>query len=417
MPTATWFQVCWGSTGLRGCFRCVVFLRVVLPVEERLRVPLEEVPVLRLVPVDADFFFVVDFLVDEVDFFVAANVVSHLLSLLSYHKTGKNATETVAFFRRGLYSIRDRAFAGKIHGFPPASQKIFFLLSGIVHTFVIAACYTYLSGKELCPLNIAIILSYDGTAYHGWQTQRNASSVQQTVTEGISELLGQPVTVSGVGRTDAGVHARRYVANFHGDCTIPMDRLPLAINAHLPMDIAVSGAAVVPDSFDARFSCTRKEYTYLICPGRIRDPFAISRSYFYPYPLDVAAMQQAAQYFIGRQDFAAVRSMGTPVKSTVREIFTCSVDTLGSYVRIRVSADGFLYNMVRAISGTLLYAGQGKFPPEHIRRILDSCDREQAGPTLPPQGLYMSRLWYEDTPELDPFRLSEEWNGSGGLLS
>ena len=128
-------------------------------------------------------------------------------------------------------------------------------------------------------------------------------------------------------------------------------------------------------------------------------------------------MQQAAQYFIGRQDFAAVRSMGTPVKSTVREIFTCSVDTLGSYVRIRVSADGFLYNMVRAISGTLLYAGQGKFPPEHIRRILDSCDREQAGPTLPPQGLYMSRLWYEDTPELDPFRLSEEWNGSGGLLS
>ncbi|MDO4286714.1 MAG: tRNA pseudouridine(38-40) synthase TruA [Eubacteriales bacterium] len=265
-------------------------------------------------------------------------------------------------------------------------------------------------------MNIAMILSYDGTAYHGWQTQRNAVTVQQTVTEGITALLGQKVSVSGVGRTDAGVHARRYVANFHANCTIPMDRLPLAVNAHLPMDIAVSGAAVVPDSFDARFCCTRKEYTYLICPGKIRDPFAVSRSYFYPYPLDVAAMQQAAQHFIGRQDFAAVRSTGTPVKSTVREIFTCNVDTVGSYVRIRVSADGFLYNMVRAISGTLLYAGQGKFPPEAVRRILDSCDREQAGPTLPPQGLYMSRLWYDDTPELDAFQLSREWNVSGGLL-
>lgn len=265
-------------------------------------------------------------------------------------------------------------------------------------------------------MNIALILSYDGTAYHGWQTQKNAITIQQTVTDALRALLGQDVYVSGVGRTDAGVHARRYVANFHADCTIPMDRLPLAVNAHLPMDIAVSGAAVVPDSFDARFNCTRKEYTYLICPGKIRDPFAVSRSYFYPYPLDVEAMNRAAQYFIGKQDFAAVRSMGTPVKSTVREIFTCSVDSVDRFVRIRVSADGFLYNMVRAISGTLLYAGQGKFPPEDIRRILLSCDREQAGPTLPPQGLYMSRLWYDDTPELDPFRLGEECNAPGGLL-
>ena len=265
-------------------------------------------------------------------------------------------------------------------------------------------------------MNIAIILSYDGTAYHGWQTQKNAATVQQTVTDAVASVLGQDVSVSGVGRTDAGVHARRYVANFHADCTIPMNRLPLAVNSHLPMDIAVSGAAVVPDSFDARFSCTRKEYTYLICPGRIRDPFAVSRSYFYPYPLDVGAMQQAAAHFIGRQDFAAVRSMGTPVKSTVREISTCSVDTVGRFVRIRVSADGFLYNMVRAISGTLLYAGQGKFPPDDVRRILDSCDREQAGPTLPPQGLYMSRLWYDSTPELDAFHLADECGTPGGLL-
>lgn len=265
-------------------------------------------------------------------------------------------------------------------------------------------------------MNIAIILSYDGTAYHGWQTQKNAVTVQQTVTDALRTVLGQDVSVSGAGRTDAGVHARRYVANFHADCSIPMDRLPLAVNSRLPMDIAVSGAAVVPDSFDARFSCTRKEYTYLIYPGRLRDPFAVGRSYFYPYPLDVEAMQRAAQHFIGRQDFAAVRSMGTPVKSTVREIFTCEADTAGPFVRIRVSADGFLYNMVRAISGTLLYAGQGRFPPDEIRRILDSGDREQAGPTLPPQGLYMSRLWYDGTPALDPFHLTDEWSAPGGLL-
>lgn len=266
-------------------------------------------------------------------------------------------------------------------------------------------------------MNIALILSYDGTAYHGWQTQKNACSVQETITTALTTLFhGAPIYLSGVGRTDAGVHARRYVANFHADCTIPMDRLPLAVNSLLPPDIAVSGACKVPEDFDARFSCTRKEYTYFIYPAKIRDPFATPRSYFYPYPLNVDAMQEAAQYFIGRQDFAAVRSVGTPVKSTVREIFTCSVDQVGASVRIRVSADGFLYNMVRAISGTLLYAGQGKFPPQDIRRILQSCDREQAGPTLPPQGLYMTRLWYDDTPELDAFRLNAPPAATGGLL-
>ncbi len=265
-------------------------------------------------------------------------------------------------------------------------------------------------------MNIALILSYDGTAYHGWQIQKNAISVQETVTKAIRSLLGQEIALSGVGRTDAGVHARRYVANFHADCGIPMDRLPLALNARLPMDIAVSGAVLVPDSFDARFQCTRKEYTYLICPGRIRDPFEVHRSYFYPYPLDVDAMERGAQYFVGRQDFAAVRSVGTPVKSTVREIFYCHADRFGPLIRIRVCADGFLYNMVRAISGTLLYVGQGKIAPEDVSAILASCDREQAGPTLPPHGLFMSRLWYDTTPELDRFDLAGQLYLSGGAL-
>lgn len=265
-------------------------------------------------------------------------------------------------------------------------------------------------------MNIALILSYDGTAYHGWQTQRNAVSVQETLTRAVSSLLGQQVSVSGVGRTDAGVHARRYVANFRADCSIPLGRLPYAINARLPMDIAVTAAVQVPDDFDARFQCTRKEYTYLICPARIHDPFEVHRSYFYPYPLDVDAMELGAQRFVGRKDFAAVRSVGTPVKSTVREIFYCHADTLGPLVRIRVCADGFLYNMVRAIAGTLLYVGQGKFTPDDVTRILDSCDREQAGPTLPPHGLFMSRLWYDDTPELDAYDLHGKIYLSGGAF-
>lgn len=256
-------------------------------------------------------------------------------------------------------------------------------------------------------MNIALVLSYDGTNYHGWQSQKNGTTIQETVTEAIEKTLGTEVYLSGVGRTDAGVHARRYVANFKADCSIPMDKLPLALNARLPMDIAISGAAIVSDDFDARFSCIKKEYTYLIHPSRLRDPFKTGRSYFYPYNLDISAMQDAAQYFVGRQDFAAVRSVGTPVKSTVREIFYCMVDKSDALVRIRVCADGFLYNMARAISGTLIYAGQGKLKPHDIKSILQSGDREQAGPTLPACGLYMTKLWYKDAPELAPFKLSD----------
>ncbi len=255
-------------------------------------------------------------------------------------------------------------------------------------------------------MNIALILAYDGTHYHGWQIQKNGISIQETLTAAAVRLLGQPVAISGVGRTDAGVHARRYVANFRADCTIPMPRLPLALNAQLPEDIAVSGAVVVPERFDARFDCTRKEYAYYLYPSRLRDPFLSGRAYRCPYPLDLGRMQEAAGYFVGRQDFAAVRSVGTPVKSTVRTIFHCEVEPCEeNLIRIRVCGDGFLYNMVRAIAGTLTYVGCGKLAPADIRTILDAGERENAGPTLPACGLFMNRLWYEHTPALAPFSL------------
>ncbi len=257
-------------------------------------------------------------------------------------------------------------------------------------------------------MNIALSLSYVGTKYHGWQLQKNGASIQETVTNAINKLLRCDTYLSGVGRTDAGVHARRYVANFKADCSIPLDRLPLALGAQLPEDIAVNGAVMVPDDFDARFQCTKKEYAYYVYPSKMRDPFLTDRAYRYAYPLDAARMQAGAQYFVGRHDFNAVRSVGTPVKSTVRTIFWCEVEqNADGLICIRVCGDGFLYNMVRAISGTLLYVGSGKFAPEDVSKILESCDREQAGPTLPACGLFMNRLWYDDTPELDVFRLGD----------
>lgn len=255
-------------------------------------------------------------------------------------------------------------------------------------------------------MNIALRLSYDGTAYHGWQVQKNGASIQETLTKAVNKLLGCDTYVSGVGRTDAGVHARRYVANCKADCTIPLDRLPLALNSLLPEDIAVSGAVCVPDNFDARFDCTKKEYAYYLYPSRLRDPFLSHRAYRFPYALDAERMQRGAQHFVGKQDFAAVRAMGTPVKSTVRTVFWCEVDTLpDGLLRIRVCGDGFLYNMVRAIAGTLVYVGSGKLAPDEVRTVLDSLDRAAAGPTLPAHGLFMNRLWYEHTPTLDVFAL------------
>lgn len=255
--------------------------------------------------------------------------------------------------------------------------------------------------------NIAVKLSYDGTNYHGWQRQNNGITIQQTLEEGIYRLLGARVTVSGAGRTDAGVHAKRYVANFKADCHIPMDRLPFALNAQLPEDIAVWAAVQVPDSFDARFDCTKKEYAYYLYSSPMRDPFLANRAYRFPYPIDVGAMREGARYFVGQQDFASVRSQGTPVSSTVRTVYHCEVTQDEGLICIRVCGDGFLYNMVRAIAGTLVYVGSGKLAPDDVKTVLLAQDRELAGPTLPACGLFMNRLWYDETPELDAFLLHE----------
>ncbi len=244
--------------------------------------------------------------------------------------------------------------------------------------------------------NIALRLSYTGTAYHGWQVQKNNISVSETLEKAISQVVCHPVKVIGAGRTDSGVHASIYVANFHTVSRIPVDRLPLALNTCLPDDIVVSKATVVPDSFNAISSCLKKEYTYLIYNSRVRNPFFVNRVWFYPRILNENTMNIAAQKFVGTHDFAAVRSVGTPTKTTVRTVHYFDITRKDSLIICRVCADGFLYNMVRAMVGTCIYAAEGKLNASDIPEILTSRNRTLAGPTAPPDGLYMTNLWYEE---------------------
>ena len=247
--------------------------------------------------------------------------------------------------------------------------------------------------------NIALKLMYNGTAYHGWQVQKNAVTVAQTLEEATAKVVGHRVHLTGCGRTDAGVHARVYVANFRTDSRIPTDRLPYALNTHLPEDIVVFDAKEVHDGFNAIGSCIKKEYTYQIYNSRIRDPFYVNRAWFYPKHLDERIMQLAATQFVGTHDFAAVRSVGTDVKSTVRTVHHFEVERLGDIILCRICANGFLYNMARAMTGTVVYAAEGKIDPNEIGALLESGNRTAAGPTVPAGGLYMTQLWYDDGKE------------------
>ena len=237
---------------------------------------------------------------------------------------------------------------------------------------------------------------YVGTAYHGWQVQKNAVTVAETLERALSTVVCHPVKCTGAGRTDAGVHAQVYVANFRTESRIPVDRLPFAVNTHTPEDIAVKEAFEVAEDFNAIGSCIKKEYTYRIYNSRFKNPFYVNRAYFYAKHLDEEFLNRAAGMFVGTHDFRAVRSVGTETRTTVRTVHYFQVERKGELIECRVCADGFLYNMVRAMVGTVVYAAEGKLAPEDIPAILDSGNRTLAGPTVPPGGLYMTRLWYDE---------------------
>ena len=244
--------------------------------------------------------------------------------------------------------------------------------------------------------NIALSLMYVGTAYHGWQIQKNGVTVESTLEKALEWVVGHPVKCTGAGRTDAGVHALQYVANFRTTSSIPCDRLPLAVNTRLPDDIVVTRATQVPADFNAIGSCIKKEYTYRIYNSRIRNAFFVDRAWFYPKRLDEVVMQRCADEMVGTHDFAALKSVGTETLTTVRTVHYFNISRTGDLVECKVCANGFLYNMVRAMVGTCVYASEGKLAPEDLPGIMERKDRTAAGPTAPPGGLYMSKLWYEE---------------------
>ncbi|MCL2390982.1 MAG: tRNA pseudouridine(38-40) synthase TruA [Oscillospiraceae bacterium] len=243
--------------------------------------------------------------------------------------------------------------------------------------------------------NIAARIMYDGCKYHGWQVQKTETTIAGTLEDALSRLVGHHVKVHGCGRTDAGVHAERYCANFRISSAIPPERLPLALNSLLPPDIALQQAMYAPDDFDANLSCIKKEYTYRIYNSRIRNPFYSNRAYFYPQKLNIEAMKQAARHFVGTHDFAAVRSVGTETKTTIRTVYWYEIEEKGPITELKACANGFLYNMARAMAGTLLYVSEGKILPDDLPALLEKKDRRLTGPTVPPGGLYLTRIWYD----------------------
>lgn len=244
--------------------------------------------------------------------------------------------------------------------------------------------------------NIMMVVEYDGTNYHGFQKQAGSglATIQETLEEALQKLTGENPVVIGSGRTDAGVHALGQVINFNTGASIPVDRFPYALNTLLPPDIVTREAREVPADFHAQFRARSKVYRYTIYNART--PTALYRQYslYVPVKLNVAAMQSAAGVLMGEHDFAAFRAAGSSAKTTVRHVTGLKVEDNDPFIYITVEANGFLYNMVRIITGTLIYVGKGKLTPEEVRMALSSGDRTKTGPTVPPRGLCMLEVKY-----------------------
>jgi tRNA pseudouridine38-40 synthase len=244
--------------------------------------------------------------------------------------------------------------------------------------------------------NLKLTLSYDGTDFNGWQTQAGRRTVQETLEQAIAELTGEArVRVNASGRTDSGVHAVGQVANFYSTTTYSPEVLLRAVNARLPTDLIVREAADMPQAFDANRDAKRKLYRYVLHDGPVPDIFLRRYSCHVRHRLDVAAMRRAAQPLLGRHDFHSFETDWPNRLSSVRAITHLAVNRLGDWIWLDVEADGFLYNMVRAIAGTLINVGRGHWPESHVAEILHAEDRTQAGPTAPAQGLFLMRVTYE----------------------
>lgn len=255
---------------------------------------------------------------------------------------------------------------------------------------------------------IMLHVAYDGTAYHGWQVQPNADTIEGRLNQAISSLTGEEITVIGASRTDAGVHALDNIAVFDTESRIPADKFIYALNQRLPDDIVIQSSEQVADDFHPRHIESRKTYEYTILNRSIPLPEYRNTAYFQYGHLNIPAMKQACQPFIGEHDFAGFCSAGAQVQTTVRTIYQLEVEAVPLHkpwrkpayntdkpdqlITIRVRGNGFLYNMVRIIAGTLVEVGKGHIKPEEIMDIIASCDRSKAGPTAPAQGLRLVEI-------------------------
>lgn len=243
---------------------------------------------------------------------------------------------------------------------------------------------------------IRLCVAYDGTGYHGWQIQKNAVSVEGTLQETLRELLQEDIELIGASRTDAGVHAMGNVAVFDTDTRIPAEKIAYALNQRLPEDIVVQSSEAVPDDFHPRYANSKKTYEYRILNTKFPDPILRKYMHFYYGKLDVERMKKAAGYIVGEHDFASFCAAGAQVQTTVRRVYSLDIRKEKDVITLSICGNGFLYNMVRIIAGTLIEVGSGKIPPGQMKAIIDGCDRSLAGATAPAKGLHLIKIKYFD---------------------
>ncbi len=243
---------------------------------------------------------------------------------------------------------------------------------------------------------VLLVIAYDGTNYCGWQIQPNGRTVEETLNKALTKLLNEPIAVIGASRTDSGVHALGNVAVFDTNVQIPAEKISFALNQRLPKDIVIQQSREVPLDFHPRYCNSKKTYQYRILNCRFPIPTQRLYSYFIYYPLQLEAMSEAANYLIGEHDFKSFCSTRTRVTDTVRRIYDIKVEKQEDIVTITISGNGFLYNMVRIIVGTLVKVGLDGYPPAYIKEIIDKKDRLAAGPKAPAEGLFLKNIEYPD---------------------
>ena len=247
---------------------------------------------------------------------------------------------------------------------------------------------------------VKLIVSYDGTNYCGWQKQPNGITVEEELNKALTDLFQTPIEVIGASRTDAGVHSLGNVAVFDTDARMPAEKISYALNQRLPEDIRIQDSCEVDPNFHPRYADSEKTYQYKILNTRFPQPLRRRDTFFYYQDLNVTAMQKAAGYLVGEHDFKSFCAVNAQVKSTVRTIYSCYVEKDGDLITITVTGNGFLYNMVRIIAGTLIRVGSGAIRPEEMTDILYALDREASGPTAPACGLTMIGIEYYDDWEI-----------------